>query len=232
MSLENIETGEVVERATEEEARQGTAKLNRTRDRVANGLAEYAEQVKDAYRRRFDLALGYSSWSEYATAELDGDDPLTADIRRQLVGMLSADGMSMRAIAPVAGVSIGTVSGDKRSGVQSLNTSHSSPTSPATPPEPAATVGLDGKTYRRPPIDRETGEVLDIAPEPPKTRRQPLPDAFLHQAITARKAVESLERLVADDRFPRNREEVSAINSGDLTRTIDALQRVVNALTK
>jgi len=44
------------------------------------------------------------SWSEYAEAELKPSEGLAADVRRQLVGMLSAQGMSTRAIAPVVGV--------------------------------------------------------------------------------------------------------------------------------
>lgn len=67
--------------------------------------ADLATSITEAYQRRADLALGYGSWSEYAEAELKPSEGLAADVRRQLVGMLSAQGMSARAIAPTVGVS-------------------------------------------------------------------------------------------------------------------------------
>lgn len=75
---------------------------------------------------------------------------VAAEARRQLVGMLSAQGMSTRAIAPTVGVSNFTVSKDRQV-LDDLT------------PEPehidhetgeilraSIITGLDGKTYRRP----------------------------------------------------------------------------------
>lgn len=105
MTVERIDavTGEVVE-LTEAEARRLTERIRTRLDRVSTAWADLATSITEAYQRRADLALGYGSWSEYAEAELKPSEGLAADVRRQLVGMLSAQGMSVRAIAPTVGV--------------------------------------------------------------------------------------------------------------------------------
>ena len=42
--------------------------------------------------------------------------------------------------------------------------------------------------------------------------------------------VERLERLIADDRLPQNRDKVAMRNHSDLVRIIDALQRVADQI--
>ena len=87
-----------------DEARQVTNGIRLALDRVSTAWADLAERISDAYQRRADLALGYGSWAEYADAELKPAEGLAAEVRRQLVGMLSQAGMSTRAIAPTVGV--------------------------------------------------------------------------------------------------------------------------------
>lgn len=58
-------------------------------------------------------ALGYVSWAEYSKAEFGEETRgLAPEFRRQLVGILSAEGMSTRAIAPAVGVGSTTVKRD------------------------------------------------------------------------------------------------------------------------
>lgn len=78
-------------------------------------------------------------------------------MRRPMVGELSAAGLSTRAIAPIVGVQQTQIRRDLR---QVSPTGSPEPASPASP-DPAPVIGMDGKTYRRPPVDRETGEVLE-----------------------------------------------------------------------
>lgn len=115
MTVERIDavTGEVVE-LTEAEARRLTERIRTRLDRVSTAWADLATSITEAYQRRADLALGYGSWAEYAEVELKPSEGLAADVRRQLVGMLSAQGMSTRAIAPTVGVSKAQVSIDQR----------------------------------------------------------------------------------------------------------------------
>ena len=90
---------------TGHDARRLTERIRTALDRVSTAWADLADRITEAYQRRADLALGYGSWSEYAEAELKPSEGLAADVRRQLVGMLSAQGMSTRAIAPTVGAS-------------------------------------------------------------------------------------------------------------------------------
>lgn len=159
---------------TEADARRLTERIRTALDRVSTAWADLAERITEAYQRRADLALGYGSWSEYAEAELKPSEGLAADVRRQLVGMLSAQGMSTRAIAPVVGI---TDRGVRKSIAAQVGTRFPPDESESldecrgrvladaeatgkvvkltgpqsvTDPTPARVVGLDGKTYTRP----------------------------------------------------------------------------------
>lgn len=91
---------------------------------------EGPRRVIDAYRRRAWLALGYSSWADMC----DGED---LRLPRELTPELRAGGLSIRAIAAVQGVAVGTVHKDVESGVQSGQANRT----------PGPTTGLDGKSY-------------------------------------------------------------------------------------
>ena len=111
MTAERIDytTGEVVATMTEPEARRATERIRTALDRVSTAWQDLAERVADAYSRRADLALGYGSWAEYTQAEFNVPT-LATEVRRELVSLLSAQGMSTRAIAPVVGVTQQAVS--------------------------------------------------------------------------------------------------------------------------
>ena len=219
-----------------DEARQVTNGIRLALDRVSTAWADLAERISDAYQRRADLALGYGSWADYAEAELRPSHELAADIRRELVGLLSAQGMSTRAIAPTVGVTHKTIVKDRQ-------------VVPEVPPAPSgSTVATTGGVIiaQAERIDLATGEVLDhladasnkvtgldgktyTRPEP-KQRRTPLPEAIWTTVYDVARKVERLERLIADDRLPQNRDKVAMRNHSDLVRIIDALQRVADQI--
>ena len=62
------------------------------------------------------------------------------------------------------------------------------------------------------------------------TARRPLTDQFFDAAYDLSKVTERLARLADDDRFPQNAEKVAAKHRGDLLRSIDALQGVIQRL--
>ncbi|WP_440714211.1 hypothetical protein [Gordonia sp. FQ] len=68
-------------------------------------------------------------------------------------------------------------------------------------------------------------------PERAPRKRRPLPDAFWKGAFDLERRVESLGRLVADDRFGRNREVVSQMNRGSLVRVRDRLDQIIADLS-
>ena len=218
-----------------DEAQKITERIRLTLDTASRSLDRLAALVTDAYQRRADLALGYGSWQEYADAEFaEQTRDLSAPIRRELVGYLSASGMSTRAIAPAVGVSPRQAAYDKASGVQSLHTSEPAPTDLATvdmttgeivepathvpAPSPTPVTGLDGKTYTRP---------APVAP-----RRRALADTARDVGQDLRKVTERLERIAADDRFGRNRDEVAAHLRHHLAYAIEVCQDLNNQLNQ
>ena len=260
MTAERIDytTGEVVATMTEPEARRATERIRTALDRVSTAWQDLAERVADAYSRRADLALGYGSWAEYTQAEFNVPT-LATEVRRELVSLLSAQGMSTRAIAPVVGVTHKTIILDRQvvpevtpdrepawppvakpdpaamptqnastmrvnPAVSSATTatpgpSATAPTAPA--PRPAAVTGLDGKTYTRP----------EPAPRVPREpARRPLRDGFRDASLDLGKVVDRFERLVADDRYPRNRDEVARY-ANDLIRAREALDRLIGQMS-
>lgn len=88
-------------------------------------------------------------------------------------------------------------------------------------PAPRSVVGLDGKTYTRP-APQATKAAAD--------RRPPLRDGFRDAALDLAKIVGRFERLAADDRLSRNKNEVARY-ANDLTLATDALQRIAEQLT-
>ncbi len=238
MSVERIDpaTGEVAT-LTEAEARRLTERIRVALDRVAHSWADLAERITEAYQRRADLALGYDSWAEYAAAELRPSEGLAADVRRQLVGMLTNHGMSTRAIAPVVGVQHSAVAKDiRRAGVSDGHTSpaaehvdtvtgeivteHTAAAQWAermrTYVETPKVTGLDGKTYTR--------------PEPRTPARRPLVDSADDAGWELRRATEKLVRIVKDDRYQKNSDEVATRLRGHLINAIEVCQDLINQL--
>lgn len=103
------------------------------RDRIRAGLLTLWDDVKEAWRCRDWLALGYATWEEMCEAEYPMALAIRREERPEIVADLRAEGMSTRAIAAATGVSNATISRDL-SGVTDVT------------PEPV--TGTDGKTYQ------------------------------------------------------------------------------------
>lgn len=108
---------------TTDEARALTA-------RIVAGLADLLPLIKEAFERRADVALGYTTWPDYCDAELRGLRVPIVD-RPKAVAELRSAGMSTRAIGAALGVGKSTVDRDLSS------------VPDGTVPE--RVVGLDGK---------------------------------------------------------------------------------------
>jgi hypothetical protein len=98
---------------------------------------------------------------------------------------------------------------------------------------PRDTDGQPKVTARH--VEETVARRLDPEPEaqPPDRKqpnRKPLPDAFQSAAWDLVKVAERLERLVADDRFPRNAEQVGRMSRHDLLRAADLLATVVDRI--
>lgn len=106
-------------------------------ERIRDAVANYTE-AKDNVLRLVDeaktgqahVALGYKSWPAYVSAVLYMEPlHLARDDRRELVGLLSNEGMSTRAIGAIVGASVGQVHDDR----SKLNS------------RPATVTSLDGR---------------------------------------------------------------------------------------
>lgn len=214
----------VVQDITADQARHLT-------DRIKVAVEGTWQLVVEAYQARAWVALGYSTWDDYCTREFGTSRlRLPRETRREEIGSLREAGLSLRAIETATGVSKKTIIRDLREVVES--------TPPAPEPQEAArsvvaaafaqrdeaaappkVTGLDGKTYAKP-----------VPATPKAPARRALPDQFFDASYDLQKVVERIARLAADDRFPQNKEQISAKHRADLLRGIDALQGVVDRL--
>jgi hypothetical protein len=187
-------------------------------DRIKTGVDVMWELITTAYEGRAWEALGYSSWDDLCTREFgSGRLRLPREERAEVVASLRESGLSIRAIAAATGDSIGTVHDAIASGVQN-RTPDPEPVD-ADEKLPPSTTGLDGKNYPR------------KEPAPPKpARRKPLPEAFGSAIYELKRSVERVTRLMADDRFTKNTDQITECNLSDLIRIQDAINGIVQQL--
>ncbi len=141
MSLVDLDTGEIIDRLDEEEARSLT-------NRIRQCVAVAHESIVHAYKGRAWTALNYGSWDDYCEAEFGGARlPIPKADRSDVVALLRAEGMSTRAIGSALGLSKDTVHRDL-AGVSD---------------ETPAVTGADGKTY--PAQQPERAEAGTVGPE-------------------------------------------------------------------
>lgn len=81
-------------------------------------------------------------------------------------------------------------------------------------------------------VDAETGELVEPAkkPAPSAPRRRPITDAFWEAVYDTGRKVESLRRLIDDDRFTANRAAIADKNLFALTATASTLAEVLAAI--
>lgn len=256
MTLVNHETGEIIDTIDADEARRLTDAAQHEFRSSREHFDRAWSLIEQAVEGGGHIALGYRSPGDYLNAEFEGVlAGLDVTERRLAVRTMTDWGLSTRAIAPVVGVGQRTVVRDiagesygspapnsapgPTSKVSSESTleaesqqeqeggstdAASKPvtdgTAPAAPLAPV--VGIDGKTYSRP--------AAPVQQPAPTSRRRPLPDAFKDAVYDVEKRMESIVRLVSDDRWPKNAEEVAARNRHYLIRINDLLQQVINSL--
>lgn len=219
-------------------ARKLTERIRLNVVSVRDGVEKLQTLLGAAKTGNVHVALGYPSWTAYI-ADVMGEEPLrlSRDDRREIVGYLTGEGMSTRAIGQALGVSGKTVHQDRQVLPKVTPASDQqkrpaepadddgpdetpAPEQPAAPaPEPRKITGLDGKAYTPPPPR--------AASEP---KRRPLPDAFFDAVYDLGKKAETVRRLTEDDRFPQNAEKVAAKHRNDLIRTRDLIDQVLAQL--
>lgn len=230
-----IQTGEVVEQMSTVDAERITSRIADKLDAIADNLEQVLPLIGEALTRRAWEALGYASPTAYVSERFAGAlTRLSPEVRRPVVAQLSDAGMSTRTIAPLVGKAQQTVHDDLRIGRTQV-TGDRSPASPGSPdeefsPEPGTPSplpksdrinGPDGKSYPRP----EPKEA-----EPIRPRRRPIGDAARDAGWEIRKATERIEKLLADDRYPQNREQVTTHLRGHLLYVVESCQGLLDQL--
>jgi hypothetical protein len=66
--------------------------------------------------------------------------------------------------------------------------------------------------------------------QPRKPRREPITNTACERAHDLRNAMERVERVVADDRFPKNRDQITSALRGELTDIVDTGTRLLEQL--
>ena len=259
---------EVVERLDETAARKLDGRIRRMATAVRDQIQTLSGLIEEAKAGEVHAVLGYPSWTAYI-ADVFSSAPLHLERvqRRELVGYLSGEGMSVRAIGQTVGAARNTVRDDLRQ-VGQIDPPENDDLAPdgsvkADPREffdsdeevaAAVTMGeatedefesaltaaqadddlsqdnvirhLPGAsppaTERK--VTGQDGKTYPAAPPAPRApRRSALPDVYSRATWELRKAVERLERLHADDRFPKNRETIAQAELGQVVSYSDRL---------
>lgn len=227
----NTETGEILDSAA---AERRAERISLRLDTIADNYAAVMPMIRDAIEKRDDLALGYRSPGEYVADRFGGSlQRLGMEVRRAVVGELTAAGLSTRAIAPVVGVSNKTVHQDLQvlpevtpepefiSATEALAEMNTQTPVVAKEGEaeattgPAPVVGIDGKTYSRPAAARAT-------PRPEAERS--LNVIALYAGKAAREAA-----LLTPDQIRRIKPKADLWTVG-LRDHVEALQRLLTSL--
>lgn len=97
------------------EAQRLTQRIKLTASTVRDNLFKLRNYVEEAKRSNVWQVLGFQSWTAYLADTL-ADEPmrLGREERQELVGYLSGEGLSTRAIAPIVGADRKTVMKDVR----------------------------------------------------------------------------------------------------------------------
>jgi transposase-like protein len=180
---------EVIKMVSEQEAQRLTSRIKLVIESIDTSYEKLLDLIGEAQNSNTWQLMGFPSWVAYLASLFDGRQvALPREDRKALTTLLSEQGMSVRAIAPIVGVSKATVQRDY------AGVSHGTPQPAqqvaAVEPATATTASLDGKTYPR-------------TPDKPR-HRPPLPKQAQRAVWDAQKAVERLDRVMKDDRFASN----------------------------
>lgn len=186
-------------------------------DQIKGGVEAVWHLISRAYTERAWDVLGYTSWDDYCTREFGTSRlRLPREERQDVVSSLRDSGLSLRAIESATGISRKTVIRDLAEVVESPPPADRvvgdrelpplpenymdvelEPAPQPAPVAPSNVVGLDGKKYPAP---------QPAAPK--KERRKPIGDDATSIGRDMSTLAKRIDKLLADDRFGRNRDEI------------------------
>ncbi len=239
-------------------ARRLTMRIRLQLDAIASNVEQVVSLIEQARDGNAHEPLGYKSWTAYVEHEFGGVlARLGRAERRPIVELLSAKGMSTRAIASVVGASHMTVARDLQQGSPVTDVTPAPVAIPGVPADElpgilAMAEGTDGqfeaalaeakaegdlshanvvqKLAGREVTGRD-GKSYSVPQAPaPKRRRRPLSDAYLDAVYDLEKVIDRLGRLHADDRFLANREVLQVRHRATVESLAEALLKLEDDL--
>lgn len=118
-------------------------------DQIRSAVTVAVDAITEAWQGRAWEVLGYASWDALCESEFGVRLQLPQAERMAVVGTMTADGMSTRAIGTALGVDKDTIREDRLRGGN---------------PPPAQVIGLDGKRY--PPTVTPSGLPVPAGDDP------------------------------------------------------------------
>lgn len=216
------------------EAEKLDGRIRRLAKQAGDQLLTVGRLLDEARAGRAHEALGFPSWTAYVADALGGTLQLSGEARQAMVQMMAGEGMSVRAIAGATGVSKSTV--DRDLSQASDDTPDS--TVPQRDSSPSAdekvSVGLDGKTRRKPRKHRAKKEpeaTPPPEPEPVKPERKvQIPTAFRAEAKLLGLTVDLMGSLAADPRWGKAATRFTDDDRAALDVNITTLQTIRAAM--
>lgn len=229
------------------DAQRLTQRIKLTASTIRDNLWKLRNLVEEAKTSNAWQVLGFPSWTAYLADTL-ADEPmrLGRDERQQLVGYLSGEGLSTRAIAPIVGVDQKTIVNDLRR--EEFSSPVGNPTPAPVEPESAFDPTLPSRDDDWVAADPVTGEVVEpdqvtvtehtvtekvktvtgldgktYTTPAPQQRRSSLVDDARNAGWQLRKAIERVQRIREDDRFNKNKAEILAALQPHLDLAIETI---------
>jgi len=131
--MSDLATAEVVEAISVADAERLDTRIRLMATTVEQNIDELIDLLHEAQAGQIHLALGLPSWPAYV-ADAVRFKPNSIEQRREVVALMSREGMGERTTAEVVGVSQKTIDRDLE------HVSHD---------DSPVTVGRDGKSYKR-----------------------------------------------------------------------------------
>lgn len=206
-----------------DQAKRLDKRIRETSGNIQKNWDALLDMIGDAKGGQVHLTLGFKSWTEYLASAVQ-ITPRSVDERRELVSLLSGEGMSQGAISDVTGASQATVSRDveKQRGQKKSDDFNEGDAQA----EPETTTGVDGKTYSRERKPREKKET----PPSQQPKQVPLEQEFREALGNLNADSSSILTVVSNDRFPDAAKKVREKYRGEMNGIIQELSGVVDII--
>lgn len=216
------------------EAEKLDGRIRRLAKQAGDQLLTVGRLLDEARAGRAHEALGFPSWTAYVADALGGTLQLSGEARQAMVQMMAGEGMSVRAIAGATGVSKSTVDRDLAQVSDGATDSTVPQRDSSSSADEKVSVGLDGKTRRKPRKPRAKKEPETAPPpepEPVKAERKvQIPTAFRAEAKMLSLTVDLMGSLVADPRWNKAATRFTDDDRTALDSSIMTLQTIRAAM--